>query len=112
MKVFLKKYDEPFYKHMLGMPVTFHDFASLDEEYYKGLMALLDRPLEELGLDGCYTFSTTTSAFGQEETIDLILRLDNSCDQRKISNIIVIIIGVVCGAVYGIVFLNKHTHTQ
>lgn len=65
-------FTKSFYKHLLGMPVTFDDLESFDEEYYKGLMALLESPLNEIQMNGCYTFSTELSIFGSSEVVDLI----------------------------------------
>lgn len=59
-----------FYKHMLGVPVTYHDVEGMDPEYYKNLQQILEYPLDDLGLD--LTFSAEASVFGQVEIVDLI----------------------------------------
>ena len=59
-----------FYKHMLGVPVTYHDMEGIEPEYYKNLESLLEHPLELLGLD--LTFSAELNEFGRVETVDLV----------------------------------------
>jgi E3 ubiquitin-protein ligase HUWE1 len=59
-----------FYKHILGLPVNYHDLEAIEPEYYKSLKQLLEWPLEELGLD--LTFSVESNDFGQLRVVDLI----------------------------------------
>lgn len=58
-----------FYKHILGIPVTYKDVASIDPEYAKNLQWLLDHDINNLGLD--LTFSVETDVFGVLQEIDL-----------------------------------------
>ena len=39
------------YKHMLGMPVTFHDLLHFDRIYYNSLLTLLQNSLITIGMD-------------------------------------------------------------
>lgn len=59
-----------FYKHMLGIPVGYQDLEALEPEYFKSLMAIVEHPLELLGLD--LTFSAELNEFGRVEVVDLI----------------------------------------
>lgn len=59
-----------FYKHMLGIPVGYQDLEALEPEYYKSLMAIIEHPLDLLGLD--LTFSAELNEFGRVEIVDLI----------------------------------------
>jgi hypothetical protein len=72
-----------FYKHMLGIPVGYHDLEALEPEYYKSLMAILEYPLDVLGLD--LTFSAELNEFGRVEVVDLVEngRLINVTDENK-----------------------------
>lgn len=58
-----------FYKHILGIPVSYTDVASIDPEYAKNLQWILDHDISELGLD--LTFSVETDVFGSMEEMDL-----------------------------------------
>jgi len=59
-----------FYKHILGLPVTYHDIEAVDPNYYKNLKQMLDLPLDCLGLD--LTFSVESNVFGVTKVVDLI----------------------------------------
>lgn len=59
-----------FYKHILGVPVTYTDMEAIDPTYYKNLVQILQIPLEDLGLD--LTFSAETNEFGRTKTVDLV----------------------------------------
>lgn len=59
-----------FYKHMLGLPIQYHDLEAIEPDFYKSLQMILNTPLDDLGLD--LTFSTESTALGHTETIDLI----------------------------------------
>jgi E3 ubiquitin-protein ligase HUWE1 len=52
-----------FYKHILGLPVNYHDLEAIEPDYFKSLKQLLELPLECLGLD--LTFSTEQDDFGR-----------------------------------------------
>jgi E3 ubiquitin-protein ligase HUWE1 len=74
-----------FYKHILGLPVNYHDLELIEPEYYKSMKQILEFPLELLGLD--LTFSTESHDFGQVNIIDLIkdgrnipVTDENKCD--------------------------------
>ncbi|KAL4232649.1 E3 ubiquitin-protein ligase [Mactra antiquata] len=58
-----------FYKHILGIPLSYTDVASIDPEYAKNLQWILDHEIEDLGLD--LTFSVETDVFGIMEEVDL-----------------------------------------
>jgi E3 ubiquitin-protein ligase HUWE1 len=59
-----------FYKHMLGIPVTYHDIEGMDPEYFKSLQQILRFPLDDLGLD--LYFCAESSEFGKVEIVDLV----------------------------------------
>jgi len=68
-------FTKPFYKHMLGLPISFSDLAVLDPAYHQSLSALLACPLADLGMDGplhSLSFSVDQNVFGMEECEDLI----------------------------------------
>lgn len=52
-----------FYKHILGISVSYHDLEAIEPDYYKSLKQILELPLELLGLD--LTFSTEQDEFGR-----------------------------------------------
>ncbi|GAQ83753.1 Putative ubiquitin protein ligase [Klebsormidium nitens] len=58
-----------FYKRVLGRPVTYHDMASHDVQFYKSLCWVIENDLSEqdLGL----TFSVEREAFGAYEEVEL-----------------------------------------
>ncbi|GAA5969495.1 hypothetical protein JCM11641_008133 [Rhodosporidiobolus odoratus] len=57
------------YKHMLGKPVDHKDLESIDPEYYKSLVWMLDNDIEGI-ID--LTFSIERDEFGVVEIVDLI----------------------------------------
>ncbi|TMW62165.1 hypothetical protein Poli38472_009658 [Pythium oligandrum] len=59
-----------FYKHILQLPISYHDMEAIDPEYYRNLHSILDNPIEDLGLE--LTFSAEQSNFGRMEIVDLI----------------------------------------
>lgn len=59
-----------FYKHILQIPISYHDMEAIDPEYYRNLHAILDHPIADLGLD--LTFSAENLNFGKVEIVDLI----------------------------------------
>lgn len=59
-----------FYKHILGVPIRYTDMESVDLQYYKNLVLLLDSDLHQLGLD--LTFSLDASEFGVNKVIELM----------------------------------------
>ncbi|KAK7497224.1 hypothetical protein BaRGS_00011518, partial [Batillaria attramentaria] len=59
-----------FYKHILGIPVSYEDVASIDPEYAKNLQWLLDNDISDLGLD--LTFSVETDVFGAMQEVELL----------------------------------------
>ena len=66
----LLKFSRSFYKHVLGAPVDYNDLEALEPEYYNSLKAILEVPIEALGLE--LTFSAETQTFGKVEIIDLV----------------------------------------
>ncbi|CAF5123981.1 unnamed protein product, partial [Rotaria magnacalcarata] len=59
-----------FYKHILGIPVRYTDMESVDLQFYKNLVMLLENDIHQLGLD--LTFSLDASEFGANKVIELI----------------------------------------
>ncbi|CAH0517250.1 unnamed protein product [Peronospora belbahrii] len=59
-----------FYKHILQLPISYHDMEAIDPEYYRNLHSILDSPIRDLGLE--LTFSAEQSNFGKVEVVDLI----------------------------------------
>eukprot|EP01038_Epipyxis_sp_PR26KG_P006704 gene6704-9196_t len=59
-----------FYKHILGLSVSFHDLEAIEPEYYKSLKQILDTPLDLLGLE--LSFTAENNDFGKVEVVDLI----------------------------------------
>lgn len=59
-----------FYKHILGIEVNTQDMESEDYDFYKGLVFLMENPIESLGYD--QTFSLEVQEFGVTEVRDLI----------------------------------------
>ncbi|KAJ8571412.1 hypothetical protein ON010_g5424 [Phytophthora cinnamomi] len=59
-----------FYKHILQLPISYHDMEAIDPEYYRNLHSILDNSIVDLGLD--LTFSAEQSNFGKVEVVDLI----------------------------------------
>ena len=62
-------FTRPIYKHILGLPLTYDDIEGVDPDYYKSLKWMLEN-----SIDGVfdYTFSETTSFFGETQVHDLI----------------------------------------
>jgi len=57
-----------FYKHILGLPISYHDMEAIDPEYYKNLKWILDNDITDtLEL----TFALQTEEFGVMKVIDL-----------------------------------------
>jgi len=59
-----------FYKHVLGMPIDFHDIEATEPDYYKILQQILNTPIDYLMMD--LTFSAEIQKFGRTEVVDLI----------------------------------------
>jgi len=57
-----------FYKHMLGIPVNYHDMEAIDPEYYKNLKWILENDITNV-LD--LTFSVEKDEFGVVKVEDL-----------------------------------------
>jgi E3 ubiquitin-protein ligase HACE1 len=58
-----------FYKHIIGIPVSYRDVESIDPEYANNLQWLLDNEIDPLCLE--LTFSLDTDMFGKNEVIEL-----------------------------------------
>ena len=56
------------YKRILGKPVSIKDMETLDLDYYKSLMWLLENDIQDIITE---TFSVETDAFGEKEIVDL-----------------------------------------
>lgn len=52
-----------FYKHILGLPVSYHDLEAIEPDYYKSLKQILELPLDCLGLE--LVFATESDEFGR-----------------------------------------------
>ncbi|CAF1080113.1 unnamed protein product [Didymodactylos carnosus] len=59
-----------FYKHILGIPVRYTDMESVDLQFYKSLVLLLENDINTLGLE--LAFSLDVSEFGVNKTHELI----------------------------------------
>jgi len=57
----------PFYKMMLGKPITLRDMESVDSEYYNSLKYILENDPESLELD----FTVSEELFGQTKSTEL-----------------------------------------
>eukprot|EP00743_Colponemidia_sp_Colp-15_P003757 GILK01004053.1.p1 GENE.GILK01004053.1~~GILK01004053.1.p1 ORF type:complete len:1970 (+),score=455.64 GILK01004053.1:306-6215(+) len=57
-----------FYKHMLGIAVTYHDMEAIDPEYYKNLKWTLENDITDV-VD--LTFSVETEELGRQIVVDL-----------------------------------------
>ena len=67
-----------FYKHILGVPITYEDIEAIDPQYFKNLAFILEHDLKEIGMDHL-TFSVEADEqqrelFGntKDQVIDLI----------------------------------------
>ena len=62
-------FTRPIYKHLLGQALTYEDMEGVDPDYYKSLKWMLEN-----SIDGVmeYTFSETTSYFGETQVYDLV----------------------------------------
>ena len=60
-----------FYKHILGLSISYHDLEAIDPQYYKNMMTLLSMNHEDVQyLD--LTFSAEVDLFGETTTVDLV----------------------------------------
>lgn len=57
-----------FYKHILGLPITYHDIESIDPDYYKSLCWMLNNDITDI-IDT--TFTAEVEEFGNRKTIEL-----------------------------------------
>jgi E3 ubiquitin-protein ligase HUWE1 len=62
-------FSRPVYKRILGKPVSIKDMESLDPEYYKSLVWMLENDITDIITE---TFSADNDKFGAVETVDLI----------------------------------------
>lgn len=79
----------PFYKMMLGKPITLIDMESVDSEYYNSLNWILENDPEDLDL----TFSVDEELFGQVTVKDLkpggsLLKVTNA-NKREYINLVI-----------------------
>jgi E3 ubiquitin-protein ligase HUWE1 len=58
-----------FYKHILGVPVKYTDMESVDNEFYKNLVSILESDIDTLGVD--LYFSIDINEFGVTQSRDL-----------------------------------------
>eukprot|EP01102_Stenamoeba_stenopodia_P000806 TRINITY_DN10753_c0_g1_i1.p1 TRINITY_DN10753_c0_g1~~TRINITY_DN10753_c0_g1_i1.p1 ORF type:complete len:857 (-),score=176.60 TRINITY_DN10753_c0_g1_i1:30-2600(-) len=58
-----------FYKHILGIPVSWTDLEAVDMEFFKNLQWILSNPISDIGLE--LTFSSEYDNFGELEVVDL-----------------------------------------
>jgi E3 ubiquitin-protein ligase HUWE1 len=59
-----------FYKHILGIPIRYTDMESVDLQFFKNLVLLLENAIHPLGLE--LTFSLDASEFGVNKVNELI----------------------------------------
>ncbi len=59
-----------FYKHILLIPISYHDIEAIDPGYYKSLRSLLDFSIQDIGLDDLM-FTVESSNFGKHTTVEL-----------------------------------------
>ena len=59
-----------FYKHMLGVPVTFQDMEGVDPQLYRSLKDILDMNIDGLGLE--MYFAADTEFGGTTTTVELV----------------------------------------
>lgn len=57
-----------FYKHLLGVPITYEDIEAVDPDFYKNLKWMLENSIDGV-LD--LTFSTEASYFGKTDVVEL-----------------------------------------
>ena len=58
-----------FYKHILGVPVKYTDMESVDNEFYKNLVSILESDIDTLGVE--LYFSIDINEFGVTHSRDL-----------------------------------------
>ncbi|CAF0785839.1 unnamed protein product [Brachionus calyciflorus] len=58
-----------FYKHILGVPVKYTDMESVDNEFYKNLVSILESDIESFGIDLYFTIDI--NEFGVTQSRDL-----------------------------------------
>lgn len=58
-----------FYKHILGVPVKYTDMESVDNEFYKNLVSILESDIDTLCID--LSYSIDINEFGVTQTRDL-----------------------------------------
>ncbi len=58
-----------FYKHILGVPVRYTDMESVDNEFYKNLVSILESDIESFGID--LYFSIDINEFGVTQDREL-----------------------------------------
>jgi E3 ubiquitin-protein ligase HUWE1 len=100
-----------FYKHILGVPILYHDLEAIEPEFYKSLTVLLEHPLDLLGVE--LTFSAVLNDFGHVETVDLIENGRNIAvtDENKLDYIRLIAQHRMTVAIRKQVILTTHTFT-
>ena len=59
-----------FYKLICNIPLTYHDLADYDPEYYKSIKWFMENDISDMG--DVWTFSYEEDNFGQLQVIDLI----------------------------------------
>lgn len=58
-----------FYKHMLGLVLTYEDIEAVDPEYYKNLRWMLENDITDV-LE--LTFTAETDFFGKKDIVELV----------------------------------------
>ena len=71
-----------FYKHILGIPVRYSDMESVDMQFYKNLMMLLDNDIHQLGLELTFLARCQRVRREQSDRSDAE-RLEPRRDQRE-----------------------------
>ena len=63
-------FSRSFYKHILGLPVTYHDIEAIDPVVFKSLNDILNMEIDDLGLE--LYFTADQEAFGVSKEVQLI----------------------------------------
>jgi hypothetical protein len=76
-----------FYKHILGVPISYHDLEATEPDFYKSMIQILEHPLDLLGLD--LTFSSELNEVSQQQCIFIIIYHTNCylCNSLVVSRL-------------------------
>jgi len=70
-----------FYKHILGLPLTYHDMEDIDPTLYKSMKFMTENDCTGIGMNMCYE----KDHFGRKEIVDIIPNGRNIeiCEENK-----------------------------